>query len=81
MLTEESNLLERLGDVKNDVLRFMVNSDVPLTNTITEANMISVCLKSLDSTTNFSLVRSYLLTTQKHGLTPTDTLKTLFETT
>lgn len=40
---------------------------------------ISGCFKSLDGAKIFRRVRSYLLTAQKHDVTPTDALKTLFD--
>ena len=39
---------------------------------------ISGCFKSWDGAKIVCRVRSYLLTAQKHGLTPTNALKTLF---
>lgn len=84
--SKERNLLERLRDFENDVLRFMVESDVPFTNNRGENDIrmtkvqqkISGCFKSIDGAKIFCRVRSYLLTAQKHDLTPTDALKTLF---
>ena len=85
--SKERNLLERLRDFENDVLLFMIASDVPFTNNRGENDIrmtkvqqkISGCFKSMDGAKIFCRVRSYLLTAQKHGLTPTDALKTLFE--
>ena len=84
--SKERNLLERLRDFENDVLRFMVISDVPFTNNRGENDIrmtkvqqkISGCFKSMDGAKIFCRVRSYLLTAQKQGVTPTDALKTLF---
>jgi len=39
---------------------------------------ISGCFKSMDGAKIFCRVRSYLLTAQKHGVTPADALKMLF---
>ena len=39
---------------------------------------ISGCFKSMDGAKIFCRVRSYLLTAQKHGITPTDALKSLY---
>ena len=85
--SKERNLLERLRDFENDVLRFMVETDVPFTNNRGENDIrmtkvqqkISGCFKSMDGAKIFCRVRSYLLTAQKHKLTPTEALKTLFE--
>ena len=85
--SKERNLLERLRDFEKDVLLFMVVSYVPFTNNRGENDIrmtkvqqkISGCFKSLEGAKIFCRVRSYLLTAQKHGLTPTDALKTLFD--
>lgn len=84
--SKERNLLERLRDFENDVLRFMLEPDVPFTNNRGENDIrmtkvqqkISGCFKSMDGAKIFCRVRSYLLTAQKHDVTPTDALKTLF---
>lgn len=84
--TKERNLLERLRDFENDTLRFMVVSDVPFTNNRGENDIrmtkvqqkISGCFKSLDGAKIFCRVRSYLLTAQKHDVSPTEALKSLF---
>jgi len=85
--SKERNLLERLRDFENDTLLFMVVSGVPFTNNRGENDIrmtkvqqkISGCFKSMDGAKIFCRVRSYLLTAQKHGVTPTDALKTLFD--
>jgi transposase len=84
--TKELNLLERLRDFENDVLRFMDVDDVPFTNNRGENDIrmtkvqqkISGCFKSIEGAKIFCRVRSYLLTCQKHGISPTDSLKLLF---
>ena len=83
---KERNLLERLRDYESDVLRFMTIDYVPFTNNRGENDIrmtkvqqkISGCFKSIDGAKIFCRVRSYLLTAQKHGITPTDALKSLF---
>ena len=68
------------------MLRFMLEPDIPFTNNRGENDIrmtkvqqkISGCFKSLEGAKIFCRVRSYLLTAQKHGVTPTDALKTLF---
>lgn len=85
--TKELNLLERLRDFENDVLRFMDVDYVPFTNNRGENDIrmtkvqqkISGCFKSMEGAKIFCRVRSYLLTAQKHGISPTDALKTLFD--
>lgn len=84
--TKERNLLERLRDFENDTLLFMVVSYVPFTNNRGENDIrmtkvqqkISGCFKSMDGAKIFCRVRSYLLTAQKHDVSPTEALKTLF---
>lgn len=84
--TKALNLLERLRDFENDVLRFMDVADVPFTNNRGENDIrmtkvqqkISGCFKSIEGAKIFCRVRSYLLTCQKHHISPTDALKTLF---
>ena len=85
--SKSRNLLERLSKYEDDVLRFMLDINVPFTNNQGENDIrmtkvqqkISGCFKSLDGAKIFCRVRSYLLTAQKHGVTPTDALKTLFD--
>jgi len=84
--TKELNLLERLRDFEDDVLRFMEVAYVPFTNNRGENDIrmtkvqqkISGCFKSIEGAKIFCRVRSYLLMAQKHGVTPTDALKCLF---
>ena len=84
--TKERNLLERLRDFEDDTLRFMIDSEVPFTNNRGENDIrmtkvqqkISGCFKSVEGAKIFCRVRSYLLTAQKHKITPTEALKTLF---
>lgn len=84
--TKERNLLERLRDFEADTLRFMHDPQVPFTNNAGENDLrmtkvqqkISGCFRSIEGAKIFCRVRSYLLTAQKHGITATDALKTLF---
>jgi len=65
----------------------MVEPDVPFKNNRGENDIrmtkvqqkISGCFKSMDGAKIFCRVRSDLLTAQKHDVTPTDALKTLFD--
>lgn len=85
--TKELNLLERLRDFEEDVLRFMKISDAPFTNNQGENDIrmtkvqqkISGCFKSIDGAKIFCRIRSYLLTAQKHGISPAVALKSLFD--
>lgn len=81
------NLLERLRDYQDDVLRFMVNVDVPFTNNQGENDLrmakvqqkISGCFRSMEGAYGFCRIRSYLVTCRKNGIGPTEALKTLFQ--
>jgi transposase len=85
--SKELNLLERLGNYEDDVLRFMVISFVPFTNNRGENDIrmtkvqqkISGCFKSMEGAKIFCRIRSYLLTAQKHGISPSTALQTLFK--
>src|SRR5258708_34733857 len=80
------NLLERLRDYEDDALRFMEVDYVPFTNNQGENDIrmtkvqqkISGCFKSVNGAKIFCRVRSYLLTAQKHGISPTAALASLF---
>ena len=84
---KELNLLERLRDFENDVLLFMVDPEVPFTNNRGENDIrmtkvqqkISGCFRSMDGAKMFCRIRSYLLTAQKHEVSPTDALQSLFD--
>ena len=84
---KERNLLERLQNFEDDVLRFLTNPLVPFTNNLAENDLrmtkvqqkISGCFKNNDGAKTFSRIRSFILTAQKHGVSPTDALKQLFE--
>lgn len=84
---KELNLLERLRDFEKDTLLFMTDPLVPFTNNRGENDIrmtkvqqkISGCFKSMDGAKIFCRIRSYLLTAQKHDVSPTDALKCLFD--
>jgi transposase len=81
------NLYERLRDRADDVLRFMYVDYVPFTNNQGENDIrmtkvqqkISGCFKSMQGANLFCRIRSYLITARKHGITPTDALKSIFD--
>ena len=81
------NLLERLINREDEVLRFMENNDVPFTNNQGENDLrmtkvqqkISGCFRSLEGALIFSRIRAYLITCRKHGVTATEALDTLFK--
>ncbi len=80
------NLLERLRDYENDVLRFMDEPEVPFSNNQAENDIrmtkvqqkISGCFRSWDGALIFCRIRSYLSTCRKQGITATDALTLLF---
>lgn len=85
--SKELNLLERLRDFENDTLLFLSNPLVPFTNNQGENDIrmtkvqqkISGCFKSMNGAKIFCRIRSYLLTAQKHQVSPTEALKCLFD--
>ena len=81
------NLLERLINYEDDVLRFMENPLVPFTNNLGENDIrmtkvqqkISGCFRSTEGAKIFCRVRGYLSTCRKQGLTASQALKLVFE--
>jgi len=80
------NLLERLRDFEDDVLRFMVEQDVPFTNNQGERDLrmtkvqqkVSGCFPSMDGAKTFCRVRSFLLTCQRQDTSASEALTLLF---
>ena len=81
------NLLERLRDFEQDVLRFMEVEIVPFTNNQGENDLrmtkvqqkISGCFRSMDGAKIFCRVRSYLSTCRKQGISASEALSLLFQ--
>lgn len=81
------NLLERLRDFEDDVLRFMDNADVPFSNNQAENDLrmtkvhqkISCCFRSTEGAKIFCRIRSYLTTCRKQGVTASEALRLLFQ--
>ncbi|MCU7910491.1 MAG: transposase, partial [Candidatus Thiodiazotropha sp. (ex Lucinoma aequizonata)] len=81
------NLLERLRDFEQDVLRFMDVESVPFTNNQGENGLrmtkvqqkISGCFRSMEGTKYFCRVRSYLSTCRKQSIMATEALTLLFQ--
>lgn len=80
------NLLERLMDYEDDVLRFIENEIVPFTNNLGENDIrmtkvqqkISGCFRSMDGAYMFCRIRGYLSTCRKNGVNPSEALRLLF---
>lgn len=81
------NLLERLLRYEEDVLRFMMESEVPFTNNQGERDLrmtkvqqkISGCFRSEQGAVMFARIRSYLSTCQKNGVSSAEALRLLYE--
>jgi transposase len=85
--SKSRNLLERLRDFEIETLRFLEDKDVPFTNNRGENDIrmtkvqqkISGCFRSMAGAKIFCRIRSYLLTCQKNGVSPTKALNLLFD--
>lgn len=85
--SKSRNLLERLLNREDEVLRFMRNEAVPFTNNQGENDLrmtkvqqkISGCFRSFEGALIFCRIRAYLITCRKHGVTATEALETLFK--
>jgi len=81
------NLLERLINYEEDVLRFMENSVVPFTNNEAENvirmtkvhQKISGCFRSMEGAKIFCRVRGYLSTCRKQEVTASKAMTLVFE--
>jgi len=81
------NLLERLINFEDDVLRFMENTEVPFTNNQGERDIrmtkvqqkISGCFRSMEGAEMFCRIRGYLSTCIKQGMTSSHAMELIFE--
>jgi len=81
------NLLERLRDYEDDVLRFRDNKIVPFTNNLSENDIrmtkvqqkISGCYRSIEGAKIFCRIRSYLSTCRKQGVTSSQAFDLLIQ--
>lgn len=81
------NLLERLRQFENEVLRFMRSPLTPFTNNQGENDIrmtkvqqkVSGCFRSFKGAQIFCRVRSFISTARKQGMSPTTALRLLFQ--
>ena len=84
--TKSRNLLERLRDFEDDVLRFIIRKDVPFTNNQGENDIrmtkvhqkISGCFRSDKGAKMFCAIRSYLSCCRKQEVTASAAMSLLF---
>ena len=85
--SKSRNLLERLKNFENEVLRFMDIDYVPFTNNLGENDIrmtkvqqkISGCFRSMEGAKIFCRVRGYLSTCRKQGVSSSRALSLLFD--
>ena len=81
------NLLERLINFEDDVLRFMDNPIVSFSNNQAENDLrmikvqqkVSGCFRSMNGAKIFCRIRSYLTTCRKQNVSATEALRLLFQ--
>lgn len=84
--SKSRNLLERLLDYEEDVLRFIRDPFVPFTNNIAEGEVrvaklytnVSKCFRNLKGAKRFCDLRSWIITAMRHGIKPTEAIMCLF---
>lgn len=84
--TTAFNLLRRMREHADEVLRFVSDLSVPFTNNLGERAIrmpkvkqkISGCFRTLDGAENFAVIRSYLDTLHKQGHNLLDALRATF---
>ena len=84
--SKPANLLERLDVLRDDVLRFTVDLEVPFTNNLAERDIrmtklqqkISGCWRTLEGAEAFATIRSYISTARKHDINVLDALRQAF---
>ena len=85
--SKSRNLLERLRNYEQDVLRFMSEPGVPFTNNQGENDIrmtkvqqkISGCFRSLEGAQTFCLIRGYLSTCRKNHCSASEALRTIYD--
>ena len=84
--SKSRNLLERLRDFKQEILRFMINSRVPFTNNQGERDIrmtkvhqkVSGCFRSKAGAQMFCAIRSYISSCRKQNISASAALDLLF---
>lgn len=85
--SKPANLLERLDVLRDDVLRFTVDLEVPFTNNLAERDIrmtklqqkVSGCWRTLEGAEAFATIRSYISTARKHDINVLDALRQAFD--
>jgi len=85
--SKSRNLLERLQKFEDETLTFMKEVIVPFTNNQGERDLrmtkvhekISGCFRSYEGAEMFCLIRGYLSSCRKHGISSTEALQLLFK--
>ena len=85
--SKSRNLLQRLVDYEDDVLRFMTTAGVPFTNNLGERDIrmlklqqkISGCFRSMAGAEAFCQNRGFISTCIKQGVSPAKALINLFD--
>ncbi len=85
--TKPLNLLERMRDYKEDIIRFLFDFNIPFDNNFSERDIrmmklkqkISGCFRSKKGAQYFARIRSYIMTARKQGVNVFDALVDIFE--
>lgn len=80
------NLLERLSQFADDVLRFLYDFKVPFDNNFSERDLrmmkvklkISGCFRSQQGAQYFARIRSFIMTARKQGVNAFEAIRSLF---